>query len=122
MHRSRHTFRTLGAAFVALGALACGRTEGRGAGAAASTASGQQLAARYCQSCHILPTPGLLDTASWDQWVLPRMARRLGLRGVGDPSHLEMVEGGVAGELIRAAHVFPDSALLSRAEWDRLAA
>lgn len=85
-------------------------------------ASGRELAAHYCQSCHVLPDPGLLDTASWDQWVLPRMARRLGLRGVGDPTHLEPLEGGLAGRLVREAHVFPDTALITRAQWDRLAA
>ncbi|GJG89006.1 hypothetical protein tb265_41870 [Gemmatimonadetes bacterium T265] len=126
MYRSRRIARAFGAALVGLGALApaaCNRPDGRGADVRSGPpASGQQLAARYCQSCHILPTPGLLDTASWDQWVLPRMARRLGLTGVGDPTHLERIEGGVAGELVREAHVFPDSALISRAEWDRLAA
>ncbi|HEY0778347.1 MAG TPA: VCBS repeat-containing protein, partial [Gemmatirosa sp.] len=105
-----------------LAPLACGRPDAASVSTVTPNATGQQLAAHYCQSCHILPTPDLLDSASWDQWVLPRMARRLGLRGVGDPSHLEHIEGGVARRLIRDAHVFSDSALMSRAEWDRLAA
>lgn len=105
-----------GAALAALGALACGRAD-RG-----TAESGQQLAAQYCQGCHVLPSPALLDRASWDRYVLPRMARRLGLSGVGDPADLEPLEAGLGGRIVRAAHVFSDSALLSRAEWDRLAA
>ena len=118
MSRSRPRA-AFGAALVALGALACGRPDARGP---AADLSGRQLAARHCQTCHLLPDPALLDRASWDRWVLPRMARRLGLTGVGDPNALEPLEGGVGGRLVRAAHVFPDSAQLSRAEWDRLAA
>ena len=70
----------------------------------------------------MLPDPGLLDRTTWDEWILPRMARRLGLHGVGNPAHLEAIEGGIAGQIVRAAHVFPDSAAISRADWDRLAA
>ena len=114
-------------ALVGLAALACGPTDGGKGGsttahAARSTATGQQLAAQYCQGCHVLPTPDLLNRASWEEWILPRMARRLGLHGIGDSTHLEAIEGGVGGALIRAAHVFPDSQLITRAEWDRLAA
>jgi hypothetical protein len=50
------------------------------------------------------------------------MARRLGLRGVGDSADAEPLEGGVAARLVRAAGVYPDSARISRADWDRLAA
>ena len=129
MYRSRSIVRALGTCLIALtglGALACGRGDVH-AGTAATVGagaseSGQQLAAHYCQGCHVLPTPDLLNRATWDEWILPRMARRLGLHGIGDPTHLEVVEGGVGGQRIRAAHVFPDSALITRAEWDRLAA
>ena len=123
MHRSSRIVRAIGAVLgawlVAPGALACGRPD---AGRALADASGEQLAARYCQSCHLLPDPALLDRASWEQWVLPRMARRLGLRGVGDPAAAEPLEGGVGRRIVRAAGVYPDSALISRAEWERLAA
>jgi hypothetical protein len=117
--RSPRIAGAFGATLVVLGAPACGRSD---APAARAAASGEQLAARYCQRCHLLPAPALLDKTTWDQWVLPRMARRLGLRGIGDPAHAEAVEGGAGRRLVRAAGVFPDSAQLSRAEWDRLAA
>jgi len=40
---------------------------------------GKQLAARYCQSCHLLPDPSLLDKNSWTTGVLPNMGPRLGI-------------------------------------------
>lgn len=123
MHRSSRIGREIGARLgvllVASGALACGQTD---TGGAVADASGQQLAARHCQGCHLLPDPGLLDRATWDRWVLPRMARRLGLHGIGDPASAEPLEGGVGARLVRAAGIYPDSALISRGEWERLAA
>jgi hypothetical protein len=40
---------------------------------------GQKLAATYCQSCHQLPGPSLLDKATWRNSVLPVMGLYLGL-------------------------------------------
>src|SRR4249919_2039535 len=44
---------------------------------------GKQLAATYCQSCHLLPDPSLLDAKSWEQGVLPEMGPRLGIFNFG---------------------------------------
>jgi len=87
-----------------------------------SSLSGAQLAQRYCQSCHLLPAPALLDRATWQRFVLPRMARRLGLVGIGALADEEHLESGAGGARVRAAGIFPDSAKIGRAEWDRLAA
>lgn len=110
--------RVLVAALAATVAAACGT---RDAARPAANASGKQLAERYCQSCHVLPAPALLDRATWERWVLPRMARRLGRPGVGWPADDEPLEGGEGGRLVREAGVFPDSARISSAEWQRLA-
>ena len=40
---------------------------------------GKILAATYCQSCHMLPDPLLLDTKNWENGVLPGMGPRLGI-------------------------------------------
>lgn len=40
---------------------------------------GRALAATYCQSCHALPDPSLLDAKSWVKGVLPVMGPRLGI-------------------------------------------
>jgi hypothetical protein len=40
---------------------------------------GEALAQVYCQSCHELPDPALLDARSWEKGVLPDMGPRLGI-------------------------------------------
>lgn len=45
----------------------------------ASIKRGQELSILYCQSCHLLPDPALLDTKTWENWVLPNMGPRLGV-------------------------------------------
>ncbi|HWK03380.1 MAG TPA: VCBS repeat-containing protein [Puia sp.] len=41
--------------------------------------AGEALAAKYCQSCHQLPSPDLLDATTWEKGVLPQMGPRLGI-------------------------------------------
>lgn len=43
-------------------------------------ADGKELAKKYCVSCHQLPSPSLIDSASWVRGVLPAMAKRLGVQ------------------------------------------
>jgi hypothetical protein len=114
MHTRRYLFRV--ALFASMSA--CRGTEDKEGGV---TVTGEQLAQRYCQSCHLLPAPALLDKASWQRFVLPRMARRLGLHGVGSPADEERIETGSAGTRIAAAGIYPDSARIARADWDRIA-
>jgi len=45
----------------------------------ASIRNGKILAIKYCQSCHLLPDPSLIDTKSWEEGVLPNMGPRLGI-------------------------------------------
>ena len=44
-----------------------------------SIRNGKELAARYCQSCHLLPDPSLLDSKTWEKGILPNMGPRLGI-------------------------------------------
>jgi len=46
-------------------------------------AKGKILAAKYCQSCHMLPDPLLLDTKNWEKGILPGMGPRLGIFNYG---------------------------------------
>jgi FG-GAP-like repeat len=41
---------------------------------------GKGLAQKYCVSCHQLPSPALIDRASWVNGVLPAMAKNLGVK------------------------------------------
>lgn len=45
----------------------------------ASIKKGEALAKLYCQTCHQLPDPSLLDSRSWEKGVLPEMGPRLGI-------------------------------------------
>ena len=44
-----------------------------------SIKKGKELAKLYCQTCHQLPDPSLLDSKSWEKGVLPEMGPRLGI-------------------------------------------
>jgi hypothetical protein len=44
-----------------------------------SIKKGEVLAIKYCQSCHLLPDPSMLDTKSWEKGILPNMGPRLGI-------------------------------------------
>lgn len=50
---------------------------------------GFHLAQQYCRSCHLLPTPGLLDKQTWLNYVLPKMGEFLGLRSLGSGRYFE---------------------------------
>ena len=39
----------------------------------ADISKGRALASRYCQGCHELPDPSLLDSKHWEQTELPYM-------------------------------------------------
>ncbi|MES2378031.1 MAG: VCBS repeat-containing protein [Bacteroidota bacterium] len=47
---------------------------------AADISKGQALAANYCQRCHQLPNPALLDKTTWHNSVLPVMGLYLGVK------------------------------------------
>src|SRR5882757_4193231 len=60
----------------------CGRPARNSAGTSIADSSiqkGKALASVYCQSCHQLPDPSLLNKRSWEKGVLPAMGPRLGI-------------------------------------------
>jgi len=80
-------------------------------------ARGERLAKSYCGSCHVLPTPGMLDAHSWEEGVLPQMGPRLGIfqymnrrypNNIGDPNV--------------GRKAYPDSAQLSVGDWGAIVA
>lgn len=44
-----------------------------------SISKGELLAEKYCQSCHLLPDPSLMDAQHWQSGILPAMGPRLGI-------------------------------------------
>lgn len=60
-------------------AIRCTNSESKVQTAAANL-TGEELAKKYCTSCHLYTSPELLDKKTWQQAVLPGMARALGIQ------------------------------------------
>ncbi|MEO5893445.1 MAG: VCBS repeat-containing protein [Ferruginibacter sp.] len=81
----------------------------------ASIEKGRVLAATYCQSCHLLPDPSLLDTKSWEEGVLPVMGPRLGILSYG----FKMYPSSRNDKLL-PANYYPSKPLLNALEWQNI--
>ncbi len=83
--------------------------------------SGEALSKIYCVSCHQYPEPGLLDKATWRDYVLPRMGY---LMGIYDQKNTRqaLLEQGAAGELLAKANVFPENPTIDTAILNKIAA
>lgn len=80
----------------------------------ASPASrGERLAQTYCQSCHLLPAPSLLDKKTWSNGALRRMAPHLGVARVN-------LDARPDGAILKEAGVFPNQPLISEDDWRAL--
>jgi hypothetical protein len=68
-----------------IGFFSCNNNQQENSGADndSSVQQGKVLAATYCQSCHMLPDPSLLDKKSWVDGVLPAMGPHLGIFAYG---------------------------------------
>ncbi len=76
---------------------------------------GEKLAKQYCGSCHMFPSPFLLDKKTWKESVLPNMGWRLGIRKGGkDPFDQMKPEEAI---LVQQLNIYPDSAYLSKEDW-----
>ena len=74
---------------------------------------GREVAIRYCQTCHVLPAPELLDQESWLKGALPHMAPWLGVAKINLASRPD-------GDRLAAAGIFPTAPILSEQEWKAL--
>jgi len=83
-----------------------------------SVITGQQLAGQYCASCHLFPSPSLLDKKTWINSVLPNMGYRMGI----NPSGKNLYEDMLAEEekLVRDLNVYPRGASISRKDWKKI--
>ena len=73
---------------------------------------GQAAAAQYCQSCHQLPDPSLLDKVTWRNHVLPVMGRYMGIKSEA--------ERGQMDELESDASYMPNTAQIDSASWAQI--
>lgn len=74
----------------------------------ASMAKGKTLAMQYCQTCHLLPDPSLLDKTTWKS-LLPEMGLRLGIQS---PSVKFLAE--------QDKSFYPTHAALDAAQWQSI--
>lgn len=55
-----------------------------------ASAADQQLAQKYCGTCHLFPEPSFLDKSTWEKNILPAMASKLGIRYMLDSPYADM--------------------------------
>jgi len=79
---------------------------------------GEELAKTYCSTCHLFPTPSLLDKKTWKETVLPDMGWRLGMRKPGDDPYAKLEKE--EAQSVKALHVFPEKAMLAPADWQKI--
>jgi len=75
--------------------------------------AGEKLARQVCASCHLFPEPQVLDRKTWQDQILPRMEALL---GVSPPDYSTSPEG----ELLRQLHIYPDKAVVGKADWEKI--
>ncbi|MEP7232831.1 MAG: VCBS repeat-containing protein [Ginsengibacter sp.] len=80
--------------------------------------TGEELSKIYCASCHLFPSPSLLDKPTWEKGVLPKMGWRLGIRKAGDDPYADMEKDEV--ELVQAENVYPLTPLVTKENWQKI--
>jgi hypothetical protein len=82
--------------------------------------SGAVLAKQYCGSCHMLPSPEMLDKKTWIDQTLPSMGNRFGI--YADRTRDSLIEKGMGGRIVRAANIFPANQIITEQEWEQIVA
>ena len=81
--------------------------------------SGEQLAQIHCTSCHALPQPTDLNRATWQNYVLPRMAQFMGIYET--PQEREMLIGSRPDRpLLLAAGIYPEDPQIDETTWNKI--
>ena len=87
--------------------------------------TGEQLSKIYCTSCHMYPSPDLLDQKTWADFVLIRMGNFLGIYQDGnkyvDKMPNKWLEPGKGGYRVKQAKIYPDKPVISVEEWQKIA-
>ncbi len=80
--------------------------------------SGEFLSRKYCGSCHVFPSPDLLDKETWANHTLPAMGYRFGI--YDDRRRDSLIEKGVGGRIVTQLNVFPAEQVIANHEWERI--
>lgn len=84
-------------------------------GTSLSIKEGEDLTKKYCQSCHMLPDPSLLDKKSWENGVLPNMGPRLGIFYYGLKTY-----PASRYDRFLDTNFYPSKPLLTISEWGKI--
>ena len=91
-----------------------------------NTETGEELAKMYCASCHLYPSPDLLDKKTWANYILIRMSFFMGIYHDGqkyvDQIPNQWIEPGIGGERVKAANVYPSQPILTLDELKKISA
>ena len=80
-----------------------------------SIESGEKLAKQYCQSCHTIPDPGLLNAITWEKGILPNMGPRLGIF-----RHGLNVYRSFRGDRNLDSNFYPSKPMISDDDWQHI--
>jgi len=80
-----------------------------------SQAQERSLPEILCSTCHVFPTPDLLDRNTWTNQTLPRMKIRVGLAP-------EEIEKHPEAELLKASGIFLTAPLVNETNWQAVVA
>ena len=72
------------------------------------------MAKMFCQSCHMLPDPSLVDAKTWEKGVLPQMDPRLGIFNYGFQTYPR------SRDLDIGENFYPAHPVLPLADWQSI--
>ena len=77
--------------------------------------NGKELASKYCQSCHLLPDPSLVDSKTWEKGILPQMGPRLGIFFYNSQRY-----PSAKNDINLGGNFYPSQPMLSLGEWQNI--
>jgi hypothetical protein len=104
--------------FLSILFFSCSRSARNSAGqpiADSAIRSGKALAEVYCQSCHEVPDPALINKLSWERSVLPAMGPRLGIFNLGMTRYPSSI-----GDTSIGPSFYPSRPLLAEWQWQQI--
>lgn len=79
----------------------------------------EQLSKNKCGTCHLYPSPDLLDKTTWKKYVLPRMGYFMGVYS-DSVSRLSLIEENFGGTIVERQNVFPKEPTISNEDWQAI--
>jgi FG-GAP-like repeat len=79
--------------------------------------SGKELATLHCGSCHLMPTPDLLDKTTWNKGIFPEMSYYMGIKPASD-KFFTMTPDDIMAQV--KAGIYPSNPLLAQEDWQKI--